>query len=660
MWGPAGGSGPQGQPFSRFQLGGDPSPYYPLLAGGSMEITKPAHEMGATGGAYRYGATKVGGITNMVFSGGALRPLIVPGTAYPIGNFKGLLGGTGGGNYDAIAKGVQSEFITLDNLSSATDPSQLVVNGESFFILGTEFTAVREAFTTGAITVTATNGLGSITFSASVAALAFTAAYAYAPMSPNPVAGDIIAITDGATHYYRLTTNPTGVANIFPNYTGTGGAGLAFTIYRTGYGSYSHIVTLLSTSNRLFYYAGGLIPNITDSSVYAARPGGAGPAIQGVAPGAAVAHAMSPKLTPSGNNLYAVDIALYKSFLLYGFGTTIGWSVAGFPTAPVALFGATDFPDTNRTVVDISGTFICFERVGEQLIAFFTTSAWLIQATGGIPEFAFYQLPLNTGPLIRAIADPQIASATSYTRPTVSSGTEIFYRSRDGLTLLQNLSPTKISQSVDTYDFPDARGHTDQLKWDNASNSFLWHDAAGGRGLLHHAGLWSQLDLTAAYPNAVGFGGSYRAGVAIGLEPYRPLGLVFFDPASGNVYGVSDSIDYETTTTSTAPWTWATPIVSQGEIYPGFAFESLRPICRAASGANPALTIKVYAGSSPYNMQQWGSTITVNYQYGIPSSRYGATSGKCDAAYIGFVVSGSSWVELYGLALYSAETKQAR
>ena len=63
-YGQAGGRG-QGQPYSRFQIQGDPTPMIPLFAAGSMVSNSPAHLMGDSGGAYYYGTTKVGGITNM-------------------------------------------------------------------------------------------------------------------------------------------------------------------------------------------------------------------------------------------------------------------------------------------------------------------------------------------------------------------------------------------------------------------------------------------------------------------------------------------------------------------------------------------------------------------------------------------------------------------
>jgi len=675
MWGQAGGISAQGQPFSRFQLGGDPTPYYPLLAGGSMEIVKPAHMMGATGGAYRYGATKVGGITNMVMCDGQLYPLInsgiQPGDSQDI---QLLLGGTGGNNYNAIVNGRHSQAMTIVDMNSPRTPG-IMVNGEFAWQDTTgaagHYGAMKEQFTVSGTGVTVNNGTTAVTGVGGTTwttdALAFGGYAAnYAPQVPalNAIrSGDLLeVVTAGAvSQFYRIVSvNSNTSLTIFPAFQAANVTNVAYKIWRTGFGSFSRNQVLVLSTGNMLYYAGNVGLNTPGG---AAAPFGYG-TIQAVSLSSAT-HWMAPTLAGGTITPAAVDVIYYKGFLLYGAGSAISWSVAGFPTV-VGLagnppFGATDFPPLNISAQLSAGTFLFFEQIGEQVLAIFDESIWLIQATGSVPEFAFYRLPEVTGGLSSGIPDPQGTASISFSRPCVSAPGTVFTVTPRGLTAIQNLSGQPVSAKVNSYDFPGGDNNF-ELQYDASQDLLYWGDCGGTRGLLLKldTGTWSVIDMSGggALGTVKGMAGRFFKDTGAD-RAWRAGGLCFWQ--AKRIYGAQTGPpEVETTATSSVFWTWASPIVCQGEMFPGFVLGGIRPICRAAAGQNPIFTLTVYAGNSPFNMVQWGAQIVVNYQYGVASSRYAVSNGKCDSAYIGFVLTGANWIELSGLALYSAETPPAR
>lgn len=615
-----------------------------------MVVTPPAHLMGNEGGAYRYGSLTVGGVTNMYPEAGVLRPFITPA---PSGAIKNLLGGTGAGSYDAMKN-------AANVLANAASGIFVEANGEFFNAGGTEGVMIKESFNTGAKTVTATNGLTAITFSASVAADPLTFAYAYGPNKPNPLMGDLIGITDGGvTHFYRLSVDPTNVGQIFPAYTGAGGAGLPFTIYRTGYGSISRIedIGIPGSSVRLQYYVGGSF-NYEDIGTGTVPMG----TIEVIANGL---HRMSPVLSPSGATLKATDIAFYKGFCLYAFGNSIGWSVAGFPTNVVVGFAATDFPDVNVSVINQTGAALTFEFVGDQLVAMFADSIWLVQATGSIPEFAFYKLSQTPGAVASLAVDPQV-SGSNAARPSCSTQAIPYFLSRRGLLGLQGSEASPVDQSVSAYDFPATIGQAasgmtvtyDGSSWVTFSNQ------SGGRCLAFRDGLWIHLDFTTLDPNARGLNG-LADGVIAGLgtsvsSRYQAPSISFWLP-DGRVGKLADSLTPESTAASVLPWTWASPIANLGRVYPAWTFGGFEIWARAALTAVAPVNLNwsVYGGSDPYHMNLRQGPFAYDYATGWVDSR-NRIGNTLDDTFFGIVLTGSSWIELTGVMLYPSDSQAAR
>jgi hypothetical protein len=676
MYGQAGGTSQFGQPFSRFQLAGDPSPYYPLMPG-SMDIVKPAHVLGQTGAAYRYGATKVGGLANMV---------IVDGHAYPIINSQNqwsggtsmelLLGGTGGGNYDAIVNGRHSEIFVVSDSNSIRNAG-IFVNGEvcaqDTTTASAHYGAWMENFTASGTGVSvnigsnAVTGVGGTTWTTDVLSGAYVATYAPQGAALNVIrVGDVLEIINaGVSQFYRITAIGSNTSfTIFPVYNGASNAtNQPYKVWRTGYGSNSRLQILnlsnVGSSAWWAFYAG----NTTQQAIVSGQATGIG-TIEAVNLSATQNHYMCPTVTGSTTIFpQAVDVIYYHGFLLYGGGQVIGWSVAGFPTGSgvATIFGAGDFPALNVSTRLGAGFFLGFEQVGEQVLAIFTDSIWIVQATGTVPEFNFFQLPEYIGGLMMGVSDPQLGGAfQSYSRGMCSGRGSSYVISPQGMISMRNLYGQPDSIPVTTYDWPGADNNF-ELSYDPATDAVLWRDCQGSRGVLlkEDSRTWSVVDQSSL--GAIkGMAGKFFPD-ALAKRPWRMPALGYWQGSTKKITGVGfQPPELETATASAVPWTWATPIVSQGEIYPGFALGGIRPICRAASGQNPTFTIQIYAGNSPFNMQTWGPVITASYQYGVPSARYSLSGGKCDSAYIGFVLSGSSWIQLAGLALYSAETQPGR
>jgi hypothetical protein len=650
QYGQAGGPGQ----LRRFDVSGDPTPYIPIWAAGSMVVNVPAHMMGNAGGAYFYGTTKVGGITNMISNGDVLRSIITTDHTGAFGSFRNLLGGTGAGNYDAMALAA--------NLAVLEPVNYVLADGEVFQGGGAEGAMVKEAFTMGGVTVTATNGSHNLTFSASVAALPLTFAYGYTPNKKVPLAGDLISITDGGlTHFYRLESNPTAAGVIFPAYTGTGGAGLACQIYRTGYGSYSNFIQINVPGILVpfCYYVGGV------GGIHGGNPNAPLGAIEAIT--ASSTHSMSPVASPSGNPVSATDIAFYKSFLLYGFGGAIGWSVVGFPTDTNVGFGTADFPDTNVSVINLSGDFVSFEFVGDQLVAIFTDSIWLVQATGVIPEFAFYKLSQTPGARLVQTPDPQIGSIvngwSAFSRPSLSTGHDAYLITQRGLCDLSGTGATEIDQPVVNYDWPQTPALAALFISYDASGIITWGDQTGGRCLAMRDNNWFQIDATAFAAGTRGFVGNPGGALLTGsvANSYRPTSIFLWRPSDGRVTPYTDSLEGEATAASLLPWTWASPIVNVGRVYPAWIFGGFEIWARAATGATipTNLSWSIYGSSDPYHMNLIQGPVTYDYATGFVNSR-NRLGGTFDYPFFGIVLTGSSWIELTGVMLYPSESQAAK
>lgn len=679
-YGKAGGEGNQGQGLTRFEIGGDPSEYFPIWAAGSMNTTTPAHLLEADGASYRYGTVKVGGATNLFSDGSVLRSLIAAGTQMsPNGSdLSLLLGGTGAGKFDAILNGVQQGcFVATTNFGLIGQG--ILVNGEwcaqDTTLAANHYGAFyMEAFTFAASTVTAANASTAITVTLAnglTSAATLTGPYGYTPSMNAPRIGDLIEIVDGGnSRFFRFAKISSGTAaQIFPAYTGTGGAGLTYRLWRTGYGSWSNAVMINVNNGIQCYYAGNTLINQGGFSAGVSSVG----TVQCINFGnAGLTHSTAPRA--GGADLQAVDVAYYKGYLLYGAGGAIGWSVGAFPTNVNApFFSSGDFPAGNISAFDLTGGFLYFQQAGEQLLAFFEDSTWLVQATGGIPEFTFYRLPNLPLALLPGITDAQTFdgigggnTAIAYTRPSTVGTGVIYYASEGGWMQSAGTDGQRISVPVDTFDNVQ-NDESRMATYDRGTQALVLLDRGGTRALWYQREFdyWAQLDLSAlgavrglaSLPVAFSNPGGVNIVPGYGSRRFRQSTLAYW--LSSRTYGLElVQVDLDNTTTSLIPWTWATPIVSVGDMYDPFQFGGLRVWARGAVGQSPSLTWTVYGGVSPYDMNI-RDTGTFAYATGTISSR-GLLSKKLDDPFIGVVLTGSKWIELAGVAIYNAATRARR
>lgn len=633
-----------------------------LWAGGSMVCDVPAYLMGNKGGAYKYGSTKVGGIRNMISNGEVLRSIIVDRNELNVltGGGQGppyrlLLGGTGVGKYEQIENTKHVQLVTIgQRVVNQLEYSLLNVNGEMCYRETTlaQYGAYSENFTMGGITATVTAGSKTLTFSASIAAIPLTFGYAYTPMFNAPRIGDLVAITQGGNiFYHRLKSGSAANWEIYPAWNGTNAAGLTCQVMRTGYGSFSRVQWISGGPGNtdILYYVGNLRTNnyITGQGLgtIEAVIGGTG-------------HFMCPIQTPSGS-LLAADLIYFKNFLLYGGGSAIGWSVAGFPTTPALAFGANDFPAANVNASFNNDTFVAFEVIGDQLYAWFEESCWIVQATGSVPEFTFHRLPQIPGVLNRGIADPQeCLNTVGYTRPICASAASIYFGSQQGIMEMRGAPPAaEISVPVNTYEFPETSS-TYELTYDPSSDSLLWMDGHA-IGLIYRRGLWSELDLTGE--------GSVRA-VTAGIktdahpfEKYRAFTIGYWGPVDGKMRLLSSSLDSELGTTagvSVCSWTWASPIVNVSRLPKTFRFGGIHVLARGPSNGAGSIGGTFYQGTDPNNMVSAG---TFGHTWADGPLGIERVFGETlDAPFLGVVLTGSYWTELAGVVLYNAAAQLGR
>jgi hypothetical protein len=640
-YGQAGGRG-QGQPYSRFQIDGDPTPFIPIWAAGPMSTTVPAHLIGGDGAAYFYGTTKVGGITNMISNGEVLRSVIVDqATRLNSNNVRLLLGG---GVFDGIATTSQVAVKNFEINASNPALEPVIVNGEFAFrdTTTTQYGAVTEQFTVAG-TVTATTGSPNIVGAGTAfTTAALTGPYAYTPSFNAPRSGDLLEVIQaGVSQYYRIVTITDAThLSIFPNYQNTGGAGLTYKIHRTGYGSWSRNERLLPQAVIVYYAGNSFGPN---------NPG----TIEAVNVGTG-AHFMAPQSSGSVD-LVANDVVYYKSFLLYGGNSAISWSVAGFPTAIATAFGATDFPAQNISVVALDDVFVSFEFLGDQLIAIFKNSMYLVQATGIVPEFAFYRLAEPTGAYQRIISDPQDGQFAS-TRSTASVRNGAVYMSQEGVQRLDGGLANPISKPVDTWDWPSVTTGDYVTTWDSGTNSVSITNGTVGRYLVYDCEqkTWVTIDLSAI--NARGLTGGIRQ-EASSFTPYRQYSYGYWVP-SGATFLLSQTTERDTTAFSPCPWKWATPIIDLGQVYSGFTAGGFIPWCRGSVGApadgSVTLSWSIYGGADPYHMTLRQGPVPYDYVTGFQNSR-NVLGIQIDDPFIGFVLTGNFWIELAGIMLYPSD-----
>jgi hypothetical protein len=185
----------------------------------------------------------------------------------------------------------------------------------------------------------------------------------------------------------------------------------------------------------------------------------------------------------------------------------------------------------------------------------------------------------------------------------------------------------------------------------------ILRDTDGRRGLLFRSGNWSAFDLS-----AIGLVRATAAADATGYATtgnqnrYRPMGIMYWNPSDQNIYTIPD-LDAETTAVSLCPWTWASPILTLGQVYAGFKWGGFGIWARAAVGAAVPTNLNwtVYGGFDPYHMSILDNG-TFDYATGLIDGRH-RISSTLDMPYMGVVLSGSSWIELAGVVVYDSASK---
>jgi len=648
-YGTAGGKGQ----FSRFQVEGGPTAGIFITVGGVSSGLHP-HLIGTTGAAYSWGETIGDGLINLIPDGNRVTTFgynsVANGQSIPLGGF-----------YNQLDSNVNQRVMNI--LSENISRYFIFSNGEFVWTAtdGTNYGAKGEAFTTAG-TVQVNNGSTAVTGVGTNFTGAALPGYAYTPSLNVPRTGDILALgAAGSRNYYRISdiTSATTLT-IFPaNAQVNFGPSANYQILRTGYGSISKVIRIPNptTGDSYCYYAGNM-KRLVD------KPGTIECVVISGASYTVSSHFTCPQNT-GGTDVLANDVAYYKNFLLYGASSAIGWSVAGFPTSFTTGFGTTDFPANNITVVDNTDTFVGFEYIGDQLVALFRDSVWIIQATGSVPEFEFHRMPEILGAVTQGQADGQAAATYSYCRASTSARGRCFYVSRNGVMELSSGTAVSISEGVNSAGLSGFQPTLSCLSWDKYSDTLLWY--AGGNGgdgrvmayrVPYHD--WFQLRLGSAM-RAMAGGITPAAGYY--NDPIRHFGVGWWDSANAIMYTGTSSSDigksWDRVQAAAPPqdWSWSSPVIDLGAVYPGFQFGGFTVESFGRLASAPTLTWTIYGGASPYNLFS-RDTGTLSYSRGHRARN--KMSGKLDDRFIAVKLNGSSWIDLSGVFIYDASTDKAR
>jgi hypothetical protein len=694
-----------------------------LIQPGGLVTAKPAHLIGDRGAApYTTVPTLTyDGFQNLVNINGEVAWALLNGTSdekatHGIGTL--LLGGNtkGTGNcVDCVEQKLLSWIVDNPIETGVGNPSsqKLVVNGEIVTggggTDGTRYGAYGQVFTTaGSVTVTAgSNIIVGAGTAWTTDVLTANYAVAAANLSRNKIEpGDVIAVgAAGVRVYFRViaVTDDTHLV-VFPTPTLGNpaiGAGKAYSIFRTGYGSYSRIETIIvGTSDTLLgYYAGnsglsganGHTPG-TVEAIAIFEASNAGPAAD---------HYQAPKSVDSAGtfitDIQADDVIYDHGFLLYGAGSAISWSAGGFPSA--VPFGPTDFPAKNIEVLNRTGRFVTFERIGDQVIGLFEDSFWLCTRTGSVPEYAFYKLPELLSVEHAARAEPcGIANGLAFGRPSCSGRGAFYYVSNRGIEQcsggLSEEESRQISDSIPTIVGDDPYF----LSWDNAFDLVFFRrfgpadlvDTAPPNVSLVYAAAtqqWSTVNL-GVNTNSGAIAAAITAGVSPRTQVNDQIGLIhlgYYETLSpggtpgtngGDVRHLTNGIDTHLLEIGLVDWIWNTPVVPLGLDYPDFQFGGFildamhkGPL---SGGSPPTITWTMYAGTSPYNLIRQQAPVALSFAGPLApiagTTRVTTTwtgsdnrqGQKTDLAFIQFRFNCKAWVQIARLILFDSRTQARR
>jgi len=677
----------------------DPSNDIRITPGGMVSAI-PAHLIGLRGSTpYRDNAALVNGFANLVSLNGqtAVPFANTPSDSFTFGSGSLLLGGPSPGSFDCVDVARQN---LLSQIMSANDETSLVksipvFNSEGILqaTAAMVYGAYQEPFVKSGTGVTVTAGSnvfagnGGTTWNVDLLLGGY--GIPAANLSLNLILpGDVIGVNNAAgtaRTWFRILAVPAAAAmTVFPTPTAGNpaiGANRDYIILRTGYGGYSRGVAIQRPDLFFYFYYAGTAYN------FGAANGSNGHGVlQAFKFSAANTHQMAPETVDAlgvttGFPPIADDVAYYKGFLLYGADTAVSWSRGGFPFG--LGFTTTDFPASNITVVDPTSRFVSFEYLGDQLIAIFEESIWLISATGSIPEFAFYRLPEILSVQQPSALEPcGIANSYVRGRPSTTGRGAVFYQSNRGIEQLSGGLSQEASapiQNIIARSFEIPNFSQSFLSWSDDFDLLWVRPAWGetGKSLVYCPGSqdWSIIDIkppqgrsvvaiTAGVPNSTRQGDLQRRWHVGYYETLFDAGVVGTN--GGNARTVNNTPDgfgflFQP---GLQTWLWRTPIIPAGLRYPDF---SLAGFLIDAYTTQAAVQINwvLYGGISPYNMFQRDAggilLSSSGAQFGTAWLNSRARLGKkVDDPFLMLELSGAFWVQLAGIILFNANTQVKR
>ncbi len=675
--------------------------------------SKPAHLIGQKGASpYADTPGTYDGFQNLINVNGEVAWAVSNGSTDEIardstatlflgGNTKGV-----GNNVDVATQHLLLSLVDVPLETGVGNPSiqKLNANGEICTggggTDGTRYGSYGQVFTTaGTVTVVAASDIITGAGTAwTTDILTANYAVAAADLSRNTIeAGDVIAVgAAGSRIYFRIIAVVDAThLQVYPTPTVGNpaiGAGLAYSIFRTGYGSWSRVEQIIigATDALYAYYAG----NSGLQTANGHRPG----TVEAVAifnasnVGPAAQHYQAPKSVDTagvttGVDLQADDVIMYKGFLLYGAGSAISWSVANFPTA--VPFGPTDFPARNIEVINRKNRFVSFEILGDQVVAVFEDSLWLCVATGAVPEFNFYRLPEPLAVEHAARAEPcGISGGLAFGRPTCSGRSSIFYMSNRGIEQCSGGPAEEASAPVSDAITIILGTQPYFLAWDNAFDLVFVRRAFGSNDITPagqqtntlmvyavNTGQWSTVKLqqvTGANITAITAGVSPKTQVN---DEVRLLHLGYYETLTtsgvpgtngGDIRHLTTGLDRVNQTPGLVPWVWNTPVFPLGLDYAagsfgGFIFDSMT---RDTTSPPLQITWSLYGGSSPYNLFLRDGPNLLSQSGTVRVSPWTSSldtkAKKADDTFILLRFTALVWVQLAGVLLLTSDTQAKR
>lgn len=653
---------------------------------GGFITSKPRHMLGEHGASpFLTSPFTIEGFQNLInYYGGVAWPLFNSAGDPQITQATNFLGGDSATGQNVIDMTKQAVMSTV--VQAIAGDAQLNVNGEFAYQGGGYTIAVQtptasEPFTTaGTITITA----GSPTVAGAGTAWntdVLTGPYALTPNINTIQRGDIlqVLVSAGRYFYFRIITQPTANAfDIWPTPTAGNaaiGAGKTYKILRTGYNSYSRVLSFnvpQGSGNIYYYYCGNL--------GHTNPPNGTIECAAKIFPNNYFTHFMSPRTTDSAGlavaDLLADDLIYYKGFILYAAGSSVSWSAPGAPSA--LPFGTADFPAKNISIVDATSKFVSLEYLGDQVVAFFEDSMWLVSATGSVPEFTFYKLPELESIINPSRADPSGAAVImNYGRPSASGRGAIYYTSNRGVEKLPGALADEISAPISTSLRALFAALPLYVGWDNAEDTVLVRAALGvtnPTSLVYNVAQneWSTLRYGAPID------GSFIAGLTPSINTKTnaadhtrlihygyyetPISGTSGATTGGNVRFVAALLDENTPTAGLVAWEWLTPMIPLGLSYGdystgGFIFDAY-----SLNTLPVSVDWVMYFGESPYNIAVWDAG-TMSFAGSLPSpwvSSRQRLSKKSDAPFVMFKFSSKDWVAPVALTLFKSDTQTKR